>query len=259
VRIELLRGIHVVTAGRINFGHPLNCNTYLVRGSTRNVLIDAGCGFGVARTVEHLRSYGCEPSDIDLILLTHCHWDHARGCKPLLERGVRGVAIHPKGVDAVTIGPKWFEFGFDPAPQVTFDGLDSVQTFDHDTEIDLGDRTLKVISTPGHTADSVCFLLEENGRRYVFTGDTVGVLGRPGVMTADTDLRSYRDSMLSLEELHVDGMFPGHGIWMEEGAHEHVAVLAKLLGGKFTDLAPHPRPMESGNWVLQHHPELARD
>lgn len=259
MRIELLRGIHVVTAGRINFGHPMNCNVYLVRGSNRNVLIDAGCGFGINGLVDSLKSYGCEPGDIDLILLTHSHWDHARGCRPLLERGVRDVAIHSKGFDAVTIGPKWYEFGLDPAPEVTFEGLDSVQTFDHGTEIDLGDRTIKVISTPGHTADSVCFLIEEGGRRYAFTGDTVAMLGRPGVMTADTDFQGYRDSLRALDDLHLDGMFPGHGLWMEEGAHEHVAVLAKRLSGKFTDLSPHPRPMESGNWVLRNHPELARD
>jgi glyoxylase-like metal-dependent hydrolase (beta-lactamase superfamily II) len=258
VKVELLNGIHLVTAGRINFGHPLNCNVYLVRGKERNVLIDAGCGFGVDTMVASLDGYGFHPRDIELILLTHCHWDHARGCKPLLDRGVHDVAIHSRGVEAVTVGPKWYEFGFDPAPQITFEPLASVQTFDDGTVIDLGGRSLRVVWTPGHTTDSVCFLLEENGRRYAFTGDTVSVLGRPGVMTADTDFVAYRDSLRKLDSLHLDGMFPGHGLWMEEGAHEHVAVLAERLNGKFSDLAPHPRPMESGNWVLRNHPEAAR-
>ena len=259
MRVELLPGVYLVSAGRFNFGHPINCNVYLVRGSARSVLIDSGCGFGVESLVESLAGYGVVPGDIDAILLTHTHWDHARGCGRWLELGVGRVVVHPAGVDAITVGPVWYEFGFQPAPEVTFEAVGEVETLVDDAVIDVGDRVLRVRFTPGHTPDSVCFVLEEGGRRYAFTGDTVSVFGQPGVMTAETDFPAYRDSLRALGELRLDGMFPGHGSWLERYADEHVRVLADRLGGKWSDLAPHPKPMDSGIWVLRNHPELARD
>lgn len=261
MRAELLPGLHLVAAGRFNFGHPINCNVYLVKGSSRNVLIDAGCGFGMAGLVSSLESYGCEPSDIDTILMTHTHWDHARGCARLVELGVRSVSVHPAGCDALTVGPRWYEFGFEAAPEITFDPVNEadIETLEDGQLIDLGDRTLRVLATPGHTDDSVCFLLEEAGRLYAFTGDTVSVFGVPGVMTAETDYRGYRDSLRTLQDLALDGMFPGHGLWLEQYANDHVSVLADRLSGKWTDLAPHPKPLDSGIWVLRNHPELVRE
>jgi hydroxyacylglutathione hydrolase len=259
MKVELLPGVHLISAGRFNFGHPINCNVYLVRGTSKTVLIDAGCGFGIDELVGALAAHGLEPSAIDSILLTHTHWDHARGAGRLLARGVHEVAVHPAGVEALTVGPRWYEFGFEPAPEVTFEPVQKAQTLRDGEQIDLGGRTLRVLYTPGHTSDSVCFLIEENGNRYAFTGDTVSVYGRPGVMTADTDFRSYRDSLAQLRELRLEGLFPGHGQWLQRYADEHVAVLADRLAGKWSDLAPHPKPMDSGIWVLRNHPELISD
>jgi glyoxylase-like metal-dependent hydrolase (beta-lactamase superfamily II) len=258
---ELLPGIYLVASGRFNFGHPINCNVYLVKGTSQNVLIDGGCGFGVAGLVESLDAYGCDPSDIDMILLTHTHWDHARGCSRLVELGIPTVGVHHEGLDQLTVGQKWYEFGFEAAPEVTYQPVaeSDVQLLENDQIIDLGDRALRVLHTPGHTPDSLCFMLEEEGRRYAFTGDTVCAFGAPGVMTAETDFRSYRDSLLALHELRVDGMFPGHGLWLEEYAYDHVAVLADRLSAKWTDLAPHPKPLDSGIWVLRSHPELVTE
>lgn len=256
MKAELLPGIYVVAAGRFGFGHPIDCNVYLVKGSMRSVLIDAGSGFGVRQTVEALKSYGCEPGDIDTVLLTHSHWDHARGATPLVELGVNRAAIHGSGITAVTTGPKWFEFQFEAAPEVTFEGLGEVDTLADGDVIDLGDRTLRVMHTPGHTDDSVCFFFEVDGRRYAFTGDTVCAFGTPGVMTAETRFQSYRDSLQMLDELKLDGIYPGHGVWVEQLASDHVAALSTRLSGKWSDLAPHPKPLDSGIWVLRNHPEL---
>ena len=166
MKVELLPGLYVVAAGRFSFGHPIDCNVYLVKGSDRTVLIDAGSGFGVSTLVGNLQAYDCRPVDLDLVLLTHSHWDHARGCSRLVQLGARDVAIHASGVDALTVGPKWYEFGFEAAPEATFVPLNEVQTLEDQEVIDLGDRALRVIHTPGHTEDSVCFIFEDNGGQY---------------------------------------------------------------------------------------------
>lgn len=243
MKVELLPGIHLGVAGYFNFGHQIDCNVYLVKGATRTVLIDAGSGFESETLLANLEAYGCRPSDIDLILLTHSHWDHARGCGDLLDRGVRAVAVHSSGAEALTVGPKWYQFGMggsrvEPDPIVTFTPLAQVETFEDGDVFDLGGRALRVLHTPGHSADCVCFVLEENGRRYAFTGDTVSAFATTGMLTADTNLHHYRDSVKAIDALKLDGMFPGHGLWVMRYAAEHVTPLAEMLSSTWAGFSP---------------------
>jgi len=74
-----------------------------------------------------------------------------------------------------------------------------------------GGLTVTVWSTPGHSADSVCFLAEYHGERFVFTGDTI--LGRGTTMVAypDGDLGDYLTSLRRLGSLAEVRVLPGHG------------------------------------------------
>lgn len=67
------------------------------------------------------------------------------------------------------------------------------------------------LDTPGHTADSVCFLVTGSGGRAVLTGDTI--LGRGSTVVAwpDGDLGSYLASLQRLAELGPIPVLPGHG------------------------------------------------
>src|SRR6202140_5433804 len=62
----------------------LQINTLLVNTGGKLVLIDAGCGVDKfqstnGRLLGHLASAGYAPGDIDMILFTHCHFDHLWG------------------------------------------------------------------------------------------------------------------------------------------------------------------------------------
>ena len=62
----------------------LQINTNLVYTGGKLVLIDAGCGVDKfqntnGRLLGHLGSAGYAPGDIDMILFTHCHFDHLWG------------------------------------------------------------------------------------------------------------------------------------------------------------------------------------
>ncbi|QQL48430.1 rhodanese-like domain-containing protein [Mucilaginibacter ginkgonis] len=99
------------------------------------------------------------------------------------------------------------------------------QTFDEGDEIRLGDITLKAINTPGHSPDSICILLEDEGGQLttIFTGDTLfaGDLGRPdlrenaGNITAKKEelarslYQSTRNKLMQLPEDTV--VYPAHG------------------------------------------------
>ncbi|MEW2396380.1 MBL fold metallo-hydrolase [Streptomyces sp. NPDC046862] len=126
---------------------------------------------------------------IALTLLTHGHPDHAEGASRFAElTGTKVRALDP----ALRLGDE----GLGAGDVVTVGGLE-----------------LRVVSTPGHTADSLCFHLPAD--QAVLTGDTI--LGRGTTVVAHPDgrLGDYLDSLRRLRSLTTDDgvhtVLPGHG------------------------------------------------
>lgn len=124
-----------------------------------------------------------------LTLLTHGHADHAEGAARFAElTGTKVLAL-------------------DPAHRLGDEGLR------HGQRLEVGGLDLRVVGTPGHTADSLTFHLPADGA--VLTGDTV--LGRGTTMVAHPDgqLGDYLDSLRRLHtmasEHGVRTVLPGHG------------------------------------------------
>ncbi|MEV0320802.1 MBL fold metallo-hydrolase [Streptomyces sp. NPDC050658] len=131
---------------------------------------------------------------VALTLLTHGHPDHAEGAARFAElTGTKVRALDP----ALRLGDE----GLGAGDVVTTGGLE-----------------LRVVPTPGHTADSLCFHLPAD--RSVLTGDTV--LGRGTTVVAHPDgrLGDYLDSLRRLRSLTVDDgvhtVLPGHGPVLED-------------------------------------------
>jgi glyoxylase-like metal-dependent hydrolase (beta-lactamase superfamily II) len=74
-----------------------------------------------------------------------------------------------------------------------------------------GGLRVRLVETPGHTADSVCVLVTGSGGTAVLTGDTI--LGRGSTVVAwpDGDLGRYLASLRRLAELGPIPVLPGHG------------------------------------------------
>ncbi|MDQ0750230.1 glyoxylase-like metal-dependent hydrolase (beta-lactamase superfamily II) [Streptomyces africanus] len=131
---------------------------------------------------------------VALTLLTHGHPDHAAGAARFAElTGTRVRALDP----ALRLGDE----GLAAGDVITTGGLE-----------------LRVVPTPGHTADSLSFHLPAD--QAVLTGDTV--LGRGTTVVAHPDgrLGDYLDSLRRLRSLAVDDgvhtVLPGHGPVLED-------------------------------------------
>ncbi|MFF5967579.1 MBL fold metallo-hydrolase [Streptomyces collinus] len=157
---------------------------------------------------------------VALTLLTHGHPDHAEGAARFAElTGTRVRALDP----ALRLG----EEGLAAGDVITTGGLE-----------------LRVVPTPGHTSDSLCFHLPAD--RAVLTGDTV--LGRGTTVVAHPDgrLGDYLDSLRRLRSLTVDDgvhtVLPGHGPVLDDaqGAVEY------YLAHRATRLAQVETAVEDG-------------
>jgi len=153
-------------------------NTWVLRapGAEHATVIDPGpLDEGhLARIAEH--------GPFQRILVTHGHHDHVEGVARLAE--LLG------GVDVVAADPQHGGY----AERLAGHGLD-----------------IRLLDTPGHTADSVCFAVACAGERAVFTGDTILGRGTTVVAWPDGDLGAYLSSLDALTAYEKVLMLPGHG------------------------------------------------
>ncbi len=118
-----------------------------------------------------------------LILVTHSHLDHLPGAFSLQRRlGVPIAAYAP--ILGVDIGLR------------------------HDQRLTIGGHPLRALHTPGHAADHLAFLLEEE--RVLFSGDLIVGEGTV-VIGRDGELEEYLRSLESLLPLDLALILPGHG------------------------------------------------
>jgi glyoxylase-like metal-dependent hydrolase (beta-lactamase superfamily II) len=120
---------------------------------------------------------------VDVVLLTHGHYDHSEGAARFAE--LTGAAVR----------------ALDPAMRLGDEGLG-----EGDVVVG-GGLEIRVLATPGHSSDSLSFQLPD----AVLTGDTI--LGRGTTVVAHPDgvLADYLESLRRLQELGDRTVLPGHG------------------------------------------------
>jgi glyoxylase-like metal-dependent hydrolase (beta-lactamase superfamily II) len=161
-------------------------NTWILRapGSPTAVVVDPG----PPRSKKHVRAVAEAAGRVELTLITHRHFDHTGAIRRM--RKDTG-SVHRAYDSAFSHG----------APRLR----------DRDV-IEAAGLRITALHTPGHTADSMSFLVEWEGRRAILTGDTI--LGR-GTTVLDPSDGSLGDYFGSLNRLIVDAgdarLLPGHG------------------------------------------------
>ncbi|HRK25149.1 MAG TPA: 2-amino-4-hydroxy-6-hydroxymethyldihydropteridine diphosphokinase [Beijerinckiaceae bacterium] len=214
--------------------------TYII-GEGRVTVLDPGPN-DPAHIEAILATLGGET--IERILVSHTHKDHSPGAAPLkalTDAPVEGCGPH-RAARPLHPGETTLEAGAD-------------RSYAPDRQIHDGERfggagyTLAALATPGHTANHLCFALEEDG--VVFSGDHV--MGWSTTVVAPPD-GSMRDFMASLEQLKMrpEALFlPGHGgpitqpqrfvrALIHHRRMREAAILGQVRGGigQIADLVP---------------------
>ncbi|MFZ4537118.1 MBL fold metallo-hydrolase [Propionivibrio sp.] len=187
------------------FGRNRSAHAYLIRGLHKNVLIDSCLPDACDHVVACLSEIELSPEDIDLVLLTHEHIDHA-GCAPFFGRHAL-LAAHRLAANKLTMRDE-FAMMNKAFGSVT-DEFHLDIFLSEGVSINLGNYELHVIHTPGHCSGAVCFY--EPNHRLLFTGDVVMAEGMVGGVLQSGNISDYVYSLKRLASFKVDHLYPGHG------------------------------------------------
>ncbi len=240
----------------MGLSHPTDPNIYLIDGGGIYAMVDAGSGLSPNLIIRNLEKDKLQPNRIEYIILTHSHWDHARGSAYLKELSKAKLLVHELGIHTLEkeLWPEGLlaQKGIQARPtKVDIEIRDG-------NSLQVGSAQLTFYHTPGHSLDSVCILMEDEGKIVLFSGDTVFAEGLPGAINADTNFANYRDSLAKLRELKCDILLPGHKLFLLANGSEHVELLADKFSAGWKDFVLGPTPFFP-SWWLKHRPSLYED
>ncbi|MGN1410927.1 MAG: MBL fold metallo-hydrolase [Oscillospiraceae bacterium] len=176
-----------------------NCHIVINEELKSTVLVD--CGGQPIKILEYLRSQGL---GVSAILLTHGHYDHFEGVAKVKECTNCKVYISKQDSNMLTSDILSLAKSLD---YDKFNPVDDFITIQDGETISESGFDFKVLSTPGHTAGSVCYLSDD----CLFTGDT---LFKNSMGRTDFPTGSYFEMQKSLKRLYeLEGNFkvyPGH-------------------------------------------------
>ena len=178
--------IRRITAGNASVFTGPGTNTYLI-GNEEISVLDTG-----AAMESHIDAITSSTCKIKQIVVTHTHPDHSPGVRLLQDR------LDVPAYGMLTETSKGQDTSFKP-DKILKDG----DIFEEN------EFTLKVVHTPGHASNHLCYILEEE--EFIFTGDHIMngstvVIGPP-----DGNMKHYLDSLEKLKSFNLTKIAPGHG------------------------------------------------
>jgi glyoxylase-like metal-dependent hydrolase (beta-lactamase superfamily II) len=191
----LLTGTHAMkemSAGVDIYDHTSAVT--LLQNEGKNMLVDTGSRGKFQLLKDKLAGLGLTPADIDFVILTHFHLDHAYN-----------TAFFP---DARVIG--WMH-EWKPGATFRFADIEKMEFI----------GGVKIIRTPGHAEEHLSVVATDNsGKKVVLAGDAINKqfaeTGEIHALCYDRDL--YRQSAEKILKI-ADVIIPGHGEIFESVSH----------------------------------------
>lgn len=219
-------GIHTIDTGFVRPGFDA---AYLIVEAGHGAFIDSGTVHSVPRLLAALAEAGLEPAQVDYLILTHVHLDHAGGAGELLAQLPKAtLVVHPRGARHM-IDPSQLWAG---ASQVYGEEVmrrdyghlrpvpaERVREAADGQCLELAGRRLQCLYTPGHAKHHMA--IHDERARACFTGDTFGLSYRefdtdrgPFILPTTTpvqfDPQALHDSIDRLMALKPDRMYLTH-------------------------------------------------
>ena len=174
---------HGISAIDSGFGRPQLAAIHLIAEGDRAALVDTGSNASLPIVLQALKAKGLTPAQVEYVILTHIHLDHAGGAGALMQALPNArLTVHPRGVrhmvdPARLVAGTIAVYGEAQARRMYGEILPIpagriVKTPEGAT-IRLGERALTFLDTPGHARHHVCIRDDRSG--HVFAGDMFGL------------------------------------------------------------------------------------
>ena len=201
-------------------------HSYFIRGDYKNVLIDSGLDSNFPKLQRSLLSLGIKVKDIDIVINTHEHFDHIGANRYFQDYAL--IAAHRFAATKIAFEDRYVTMytsgDLNEQPLKVHLWLEDKFLFD------LGNYTLEMVHTPGHTSGSIC--IYEVNHRVLFTGDTVFGRGTLSYIGESGSVGDYINSIGRLGTMKINHIYPGHGLIsqtpeddMEQAIHNAKALL----------------------------------
>lgn len=207
-------------------GHSLESSNCFVIATERGaIVIDPGYDSPglVDRITAGLRLVQRDFDDIEIVAVTHNHRDHSESANSVAARAGALVAMHPDDdsfassriVDTPLLDawgvPNEYRRGL--LGRVLANGATADLALEHGLVLATTNGALRVVHTPGHTAGSICLVMDDPA--LIFTGDHVLPSLNPGSGVGGhfrtNPLAAFLGSLEAMEEYHGFEAHPGHG------------------------------------------------
>lgn len=193
------------------YKHWEETHCYLIIGEQKCVLIDTGMGISNIKQITDMLT------DKPIVAIpTHAHWDHIGGLKEFDEFYLHETEVQwvngefPLSLEYIKKLVVELPFeqpkSFNLENYTIFQGIPTMILKDGD-EIDLGNRQLKVIHTPGHSPGHIC--LYEADREWLYTGDLV-YMDKLTAFFPTSDPVAYKQSIDKIRKLAVKKILSSH-------------------------------------------------
>lgn len=197
--------------------------SYLLTGRAGLALVDVGSAVSEERLLAGVRAAGYAPEDIEHLLLTHIHLDHAGASGTLTRLLPRAnVYVHRIGAPHLIDPAKLIS----SAQRIYGDRMDMlwgtmepvpaerIRELDEGDQISVGERMLRVLYTPGHAVHHIAY--HDQAQNVVFAGDVAGVrlegidFVRPPTPPPDLSLEDWNASIERLVALAPRELYIAH-------------------------------------------------
>ena len=223
--MEILPSVHLIDGVK-------GSNVYLL-ADDKLVLIDTGLPGNAKLILDYIKHQGRDPKELAQIIITHAHSDHMGSLDELrVTTGARTVAHRDESTPTGDGGYVLWQVSQGQRSRLrgVLSRITAPKPSPVDRPVDDGDVLpylggLRIVHTPGHTAGSICLLLEKSG--VLFAGDTminnVDRLSRP--LPFGSDRQASEKSLLKLSNLDFDVCCFGHGppLWEARDKVRHLA------------------------------------
>ncbi len=178
----------------------LDANTYVIRGE-QTVLIDPGLGNYLGLLLKEMQEDGIAPKEVDVIAITHLHPDHCDATAALKDVSGAKVAVHSSQWE-------YRDMLLEAASRVL--GIEAKKfKVDFVFEDSLEHTELRILHTPGHSPESICFYAAD--KKTLISGDLVfdKGIGRTDLPFGNNE--ELISSINTISTLDTELLLPGHG------------------------------------------------